>query len=839
MYPFDAVHDAGISQLIVSSPDLVHRPRVDRLLNAAADARLALLAAPPGRGVSTALRQWSAASWHALFIDVEQLEAASRPELWSRILRLAAHAGLRVDDEPLEHEHGSSVEIAQRFSGVDRRTTLVVDHLDAAPDAADFAAELVQLAVAVPRVHVLVSARSLEEHGLSAALSPVDTVVVDPAAFDFTADETAALFERSRVGLPAEHLEALRRLCHGNAALLASAAAMDAGDDLRPSGIAAFNGHVRSRVLAGWSARADFDRLLALSVPDRIEDELVEAGDEPTGALLADLVRAGLGGWSRGARPRHFRLDPLFRLSLEQELEHRSPARRAELRQRTIRRAVREREPLDAIRLAVEFGEWALVRSLLRAAFDEVVDELVADDEFALALIGSKQYAADPLLAIVLGLHEVERGSYERASRAFLVAVHGTQAILDREGELPAAGEYAVARLARFIAFSQLGRVAQAAREAGLLETMLGEIDEPEAGIRPMRATVHREIADFALRDLRHGRARRHLAAAGRSGWERRPLVVALGALEAAADGDVRRAEELLAPLELAALRGRAAVNASVAAALVAIEAGEFDRASELLDGLGRAEAEVWPIAIVARSCVRVCDEQSLAVFDAERARHEAQSPSSPRMRRALDAQRRRLLMQSGHWGEAFRVVEQLRPNADAFETADAALCALVAGDLEEAVVFAERFAWNDAVSMRERTAMLVIAAAALQGLGHEDTARERIAEAAALAAATGTRTPLGLIPRSILTAVAPELAASVRTKTPEPPRVVQLSRRERAVLLELEQTGTLSAIAERLSVSVNTVRTQLSAVYRKLGVSSRQEALRAVAAGAVIVRTR
>lgn len=78
-----------------------------------------------------------------------------------------------------------------------------------------------------------------------------------------------------------------------------------------------------------------------------------------------------------------------------------------------------------------------------------------------------------------------------------------------------------------------------------------------------------------------------------------------------------------------------------------------------------------------------------------------------------------------------------------------------------------------------------------------------------------------------------------MRTKTPEPPRVVQLSRRERAVLLELEQTGTLSAIAERLSVSVNTVRTQLSAVYRKLGVSSRQEALRAVAAGAVIVRTR
>lgn len=52
------------------------------------------------------------------------------------------------------------------------------------------------------------------------------------------------------------------------------------------------------------------------------------------------------------------------------------------------------------------------------------------------------------------------------------------------------------------------------------------------------------------------------------------------------------------------------------------------------------------------------------------------------------------------------------------------------------------------------------------------------------------------------------------------------LSSRELAVLGELVSTGSASLIAERQFVSVNTVKSQLRSIYRKLGVSDRASAL-------------
>ena len=53
------------------------------------------------------------------------------------------------------------------------------------------------------------------------------------------------------------------------------------------------------------------------------------------------------------------------------------------------------------------------------------------------------------------------------------------------------------------------------------------------------------------------------------------------------------------------------------------------------------------------------------------------------------------------------------------------------------------------------------------------------------------------------------------------------LSERERDVFEQLRTTLTTTEIAERLGVSVNTVKTHQRSIYRKLGVTSRREALR------------
>ena len=52
------------------------------------------------------------------------------------------------------------------------------------------------------------------------------------------------------------------------------------------------------------------------------------------------------------------------------------------------------------------------------------------------------------------------------------------------------------------------------------------------------------------------------------------------------------------------------------------------------------------------------------------------------------------------------------------------------------------------------------------------------------------------------------------------------LTARERLVLHHLETGATLPSIAEQLTVSVNTVKSQVKSIYRKLAASNRDEAL-------------
>lgn len=55
----------------------------------------------------------------------------------------------------------------------------------------------------------------------------------------------------------------------------------------------------------------------------------------------------------------------------------------------------------------------------------------------------------------------------------------------------------------------------------------------------------------------------------------------------------------------------------------------------------------------------------------------------------------------------------------------------------------------------------------------------------------------------------------------------LSLSAREQVVLVELATDDTLEEIAARLWVSRNTVKTQVRAIYRKIGVATRADATR------------
>lgn len=78
------------------------------------------------------------------------------------------------------------------------------------------------------------------------------------------------------------------------------------------------------------------------------------------------------------------------------------------------------------------------------------------------------------------------------------------------------------------------------------------------------------------------------------------------------------------------------------------------------------------------------------------------------------------------------------------------------------------------------------------------------------------------------------QMAAEFATFRPSR-QIVRLTPREREVLDALLSGGSIGTIAESQFVSLNTVKTQLRSLYRKLGVNSRRDAV-AVARRVVLV---
>ncbi|MGT2461140.1 helix-turn-helix domain-containing protein [Sinomonas atrocyanea] len=126
-----------------------------------------------------------------------------------------------------------------------------------------------------------------------------------------------------------------------------------------------------------------------------------------------------------------------------------------------------------------------------------------------------------------------------------------------------------------------------------------------------------------------------------------------------------------------------------------------------------------------------------------------------------------------------------------------------------------------------------VVRAAALSALGHAEEAKDAVAAAVVTAGSHGLEPDIPLLPaeyREPLNAMVLERYPQTRI-APDlvPPSAADpaLTPRELVVLREFAQgDGTTAEIAERLNVSANTVKSQTKSLFRKLGVSSRAEAV-------------
>ncbi|GAA2802500.1 hypothetical protein GCM10010522_20290 [Kribbella solani] len=256
------------------------------------------------------------------------------------------------------------------------------------------------------------------------------------------------------------------------------------------------------------------------------------------------------------------------------------------------------------------------------------------------------------------------------------------------------------------------------------------------------------------------------------------------------------------------------------------------------LIGDGTKRVEVWPFvaALVFANAVYRGDQASALVhLSTLRLSH---APELTELKTASQVLRRAwidLLIANGHGTRALRLIKEAGAQ-EPWLTLPTARIRLCKGEYESVRALASRLSWGTVTSHRDLRQLLLLKAIAALRMGDRSEAREAADLAGRLrtpdevlslaALSPADRADLLEIKDFPLTDEARERLSKAREVFPDRLNLVELTTREHAVLSQLDAGGSTPEIAGKLVVSVNTVRTQVKSVYRKLGASSREDAL-------------
>lgn len=291
-------------------------------------------------------------------------------------------------------------------------------------------------------------------------------------------------------------------------------------------------------------------------------------------------------------------------------------------------------------------------------------------------------------------------------------------------------------------------------------------------------------------------------------------------------------------------------VPAQVAAACVATERLDRVGAERALaaTGDGSAPIEMWPFvaAQAARFALTFGDPTvMLAEFDrVERAQARLGRTGSNGALLMMARTRADGLIATGAAGRAAELLETVAYRVCAAKPEDVpellvgyARAHLYGGRVAKAARLASKAVNSPSTEPTDGVEAYLILAEALLREGEQDAAVEAFAHAHALAVHRQQwRVFLG-IPRESLARlsaacgatlpdVAAERLAGLNPLFPESEQIAELTARELVVLDGLRAGGSTAEVAAALSVSPNTVKSQISSIFAKLGVRDRERAL-------------
>jgi LuxR family maltose regulon positive regulatory protein len=823
---------------------------------------LTVLTGPPGAGKTTAVASWAAgADGPVAWVTLDRYDS-HWDVFWSTVVAALARAGVEFR-RPLPSpgpadNHSFLLRLAAELAAQDPPVTLVLDdfHQVTGSDLEDGLQYLMRNMR--PGLRVVLCSRSDPAMSLHHYRMAGELAEIRAAELAFSRQEAQLLMAQHGVTLPGALLGELTELNEGWAAGLRMAALSlqqepDPGQFIKKlaTGDSAVAGYLMEEVLSNQPARHR-DLLLKTSILDQVSAGIaVElTGDDDAGETLRELAHANSfveptgNGW--------YRLHSLLAEVLRLKLRFNHPREVPDLHRRAARWYQSQQRLLDAVRQAAAAGDWLFAT---RLPVDALAISALFEEPDGDALIECFRAMPDPLPgtdprpALVAAALALKDGQQDRA-RVALGALDDTLAGVP-------AGEEAAARIA--LATLRL----EFARQAGDIDLAIASAGQIGKYVRTLpRETLAREprlvVRMLALQGLLLLLAGQPDEAAARvsSGH---PASAGHGphcadyhghlALARAFRGDLHAAARIIeTTCSPAAGTDRLSSAAEVALVFIHLERGDRQEAR---CAFKRADA-----ALHARPD-RLAG--ALACFAAARGRL-AQGQAGPASELAARA---RLGWLPPEWLDHRLTLLESRASATAGDT-EAAVAAAVRGGPGAAADAAAALAQG-----RMESGDLQGAARALRD-GPEITdatpAASRVewwlAEARlAFAADAGSRGPRSLLKavklaeqeelrlpftlesgwlRAVLRgdpqladACGPVLAPDPAGGQPagadaaEPVVVEELSVREREVLKLLAGMLTTAEVASEMYISVNTVKSHLKSIYRKLSARHRGEAVR------------
>jgi LuxR family transcriptional regulator, maltose regulon positive regulatory protein len=843
----------------ITAPDVpawtVPRPRITELI--ARGTRwcpLTVVTGPPGAGKTMALALWAAAEPGAVaWLNVDEYD--NRPGVfWSYAVAALRRSGVAMPQAGAGWEraddHVFVLRLAAALAASDPPVTLVLDdlHLLTAPQLLrelDFV-----LRNAGAGLRLAVSSRidpvlPLHRYRVSGHLAEIRA-----ADLAFSDAEAGQLLAQHGITLPADSLESLVRRTEGWAAGLRLAAlSMDAHPD--PGQFvtelaaehSALTGYLMEEVLNAQPPPIR-DVLLSTSILEEVStDAAIElTGDEQAGGTLSAVARAN--AFIQPAGSGQYRYHTLFAEVLRLKLRRDYPDQVAALHQRAARWYGRNGLLTQAVRHAARAGDWPLAAAM-------VVDDLAIGQ---IIEPGSGQRLADEFRDLPPGRPWTGPQPYLIAAAVALSAgrAGSCAAALDAAdgllGQVPTdqqAGCQLAAAMIRLTAALRTGDLAAAAPAAARAEVLLSQIPDgklaghPDVSGRVLSGRGAVELWSGHL-DEAASLLEAAVAAATASGRPEPADGVAYLALAEAWRGRLRRAAELGHNQNPAAL---------IAQGWVHLERHELREARRCVKQADAA-LDTTPDELIAAAAYLVAAGGALAEGRASVAaqiisRARSGRPIPPWLDQQLSVIESRACAAAGDIQAALAAAER----AGAEDSPEAAVTRAhawaAAGDTDAAARALAPVLVAQGVTDRVRLDAWLADARLGYASGDRGRGHRSLAAALRLAEPEQLRLPFVLERGWISPALRqdPELAEAHRRLLPaqgpaQPAAAIgpdqalvlpaePLSDREREVLRHISGMLSTAEVASEMYISVNTVKTHLRAIYRKLAAAHRGEAVR------------